>query len=90
MRNRQLRPWRGATRSHVVDLLKLPAFDQGRIARTVFPKVCSCGRKYTVKQWNRLPGGELWKMDWGEILEQRHCVCGSTMTVQIAEGEPEE
>jgi len=52
--------------------------------------VCSCGRVYTAIRWAMLPLCGHHEFEWGEILELRHCVCGSTRAVQICAGEPEE
>jgi len=48
-----------------------------------FPKQCSCGKSYTRQQWDALPGGERWHLPWGEVQEQRHCPCESTMSIVI-------
>jgi hypothetical protein len=69
--------------------LFLPALARSAVAAKTFPKACSCGRSYTLREWEQLPGGKLWETDWGEILELRHCVCRSTMSIVLAEGEPE-
>jgi hypothetical protein len=67
----------------------LPAFELGRAVRRNFPRVCSCGRRYTYKAWQRLPLLGQTEYDWGEVLEYRNCACGSTMAIQLVEGEPE-
>lgn len=69
--------------------LFLPALARNAVAAKTFPKVCSCGRSYTLREWEQLPEGKLWETDWGDILELRHCVCRSTMSILLVEGEPE-
>jgi hypothetical protein len=61
-----------------------------RVLRREFPKRCNkCGTVYTFKRWQRLPLLGLQNTDWGEILEFRNCACGTTLAIQLVEGEPE-
>lgn len=69
--------------------LDLPAFDMREVVRRNFPKTCSCGIRYTFKRWNRLPLLGHAEYEWGEVQEMRNCSCGSTMAIQLVEGEPE-
>ena len=52
--------------------------------------ICACGRAYTAIWWALLPLAGHQHMPWGEVLELRHCVCGSTRAVQICTGEADE
>jgi hypothetical protein len=53
-------------------------------------KTCGCGRTYTAEAFAALPNRQEWRMEWGEVLEQRDCPCGSSITIQLEAGEPEE
>lgn len=51
---------------------------------------CSCcGRRYTAIAWSFLPLLGMQEYEWGEILEVRRCLCGSSRAVQIAAGDDE-
>ena len=50
-----------------------------------FPKRCSCGRAHTSEEWLKLPLVGLQRFPWGEVLELRNCVCGSTRAVEVQE-----
>ena len=69
--------------------LFLPALARSAVASATFPKICSCGRRYTLSQWEKLPGMKFWETPWGEVLEMRDCVCRSTISIVLVEGEPE-
>ena len=47
---------------------------------------CACGRRYIAIEWSRLPLAGTQALEWGELLELRTCVCGSTRAVQIEAG----
>ncbi len=73
------------------NFFSLPALEQVAALKRNFPKLCTnCGRRYTLKRWNRLPNARLWKMPWGEVQELRECVCGSTLSIILLEGERDE
>lgn len=55
-----------------------------------FPKKCSCGRSYSEARWKMLPYVGTQEYPWGEVQELRNCVCNSTMSIVLVEGEPEE
>lgn len=54
-------------------------------------KACACGRTYTGPEWDRLTPTQpaVVRYEWGEVHEMRHCACGSTIAIVLAEGEPE-
>jgi hypothetical protein len=52
--------------------------------------VCSCGRAYTAIEWALLPSAGWQVLEWGEILDLRNCVCGSTRAITIAPGDWDE
>ena len=49
-------------------------------------KTCSCKRTYTQEQWEQLPGKQIYEFEWGEVHEQRHCVCRSTIVLVLKQG----
>ena len=53
-------------------------------------KVCSCGKVYSQKMWDELPSLGTSEYPWGEIQDFKNCECGTTMTLTIVEGEPED
>lgn len=58
-------------------------------ASGTFPIRCACcGRVYSKAAWERLACKGTSEWDWGDVQEFRDCVCGSTLSVMIAEGEP--
>ena len=55
-----------------------------------FPKICSCGLPWTMRQWTALhydgiqPGyDEFGRRFYPYDLELRRCLCGSTMAIPI-------
>jgi hypothetical protein len=51
-------------------------------------KWCACGREYNAEAWPRLPlVGYLrnGRNAAGELLELRHCPCGSTIAIDYGE-----
>lgn len=54
-----------------------------------WPKRCGCGREHTEQEWSQLKLAGVQRWEWGEAAEMRGCACGSTISVTIAEGDPE-
>ena len=50
---------------------------------------CACGMVYPPDMWERLDMCGIQSLEWGEVLELRNCVCGSTLAKVLEEGEPE-
>jgi hypothetical protein len=50
-----------------------------------FPKLCGCGRKYSLQDWVALPHprSAVWPIDEHEALEMRDCACKSTLAIQL-------
>lgn len=55
----------------------------------VVVKACACGRSYDAGQWAELPAAGQQTTPWGEVLELRHCLCGSTPAIVVQEGAPD-
>lgn len=47
-----------------------------------WPKKCGCGRTYEVESWNDLPFAYNYT-DAFATQEARHCLCGSTLAVNV-------
>ena len=45
-------------------------------------KSCACGRRFTLAEWQALPGGTR-AIQGGELYEVRHCACRSTLYVPL-------
>jgi len=45
-------------------------------------KSCACGARYTLAEWQALPGGTR-AIQGGELYEVRHCLCKSTLYVPL-------
>ena len=53
-----------------------------------WPKRCNkCGRSFSAAEWAQLPDRAIWDMraDGGDLLEQRSCVCTSSICVTLEE-----
>ena len=51
---------------------------------TAWPKIHhGCGAVFTEEQWKRLERIPDWRFDDGVVLEQRNCVCGSTLAIEV-------
>jgi hypothetical protein len=46
-------------------------------------KRCGCGRSFTAETWAALPDAKRYTLEWGEVQEQRRCICGSHLVVCI-------
>lgn len=51
-----------------------------------FPRVCGCGRSFSAAEWAQLPDAAIWDLrPEGDLLEQRSCVCLSSLCVVLEE-----
>lgn len=51
-----------------------------------WPKSCRCGAVHTAAEWAQLPDRAIWDLrPDGDLLEQRSCICGSSICVTLEE-----
>ena len=61
----------------------LPGFER---VPALFPKVCGCGKSYSLADWCRLPHAatsKIWPINAAEAGEMRDCPCKSTLLVRM-------